>query len=49
MLTFIRTHGKGDVNTFVRQYGVSAVTIRYDLNQLEKQGCVTRCYGGATL
>lgn len=49
VLAFIRTHGKGDVNTFVRQYGVSAVTIRYDLNQLEKQGCVTRCYGGATL
>ena len=49
ILEYIQQHGKGEVTYFTEQYAVSAVTIRNDLNYLEKKGCVTRCYGGATL
>ncbi|CAH0537255.1 transcriptional repressor AgaR [Vibrio marisflavi] len=49
ILLHIQTHQKGDVNSFAKQYSVSEVTIRNDLNYLEKQGCVTRCYGGALI
>ena len=49
ILQFIQNTQKGDVNYFAQQYGVSEVTIRNDLNYLEKQGCVKRCYGGALL
>ncbi|GLO63566.1 DeoR family transcriptional regulator [Vibrio sp. MACH09] len=49
ILDSIQQNGSGDVEEFVKRYGVSSVTIRHDLNQLEKQGCVVRCYGGATL
>lgn len=49
ILTHIRTHNKGDVNKLAQKYKVSTVTIRNDLNYLEKKGCVTRCYGGALL
>ena len=49
ILQYIQTHQKGEVSYFAEQYGVSEVTIRSDLNQLERQGCVTRCYGGALL
>ena len=45
----IRQYGEGKVEDFVSQFRVSAVTIRHDLNLLEKQGCVYRCYGGATI
>lgn len=49
ILAHIQTHQKGEVNHFAQQYNVSEVTIRNDLNYLEKKGCVTRCYGGALL
>ncbi|CCO47217.1 putative Transcriptional repressor of aga operon [Vibrio nigripulchritudo SOn1] len=49
ILTHIQTHQQGDVNEFAERFNVSKVTIRHDLNCLEKQGCVTRCYGGARL
>ena len=49
MMAHIRAHGSGKVDEFANQYKVSAVTIRHDLNLLEKEGCVFRCYGGATL
>ena len=49
ILAHIQTHQKGEVNLFAQQYNVSEVTIRNDLNYLEKKGCVTRCYGGALL
>nr|WP_319556845.1 transcriptional repressor AgaR [uncultured Vibrio sp.] len=49
IMAHIRTHGSGKVDEFASQYKVSAVTIRHDLNLLEKEGCVFRCYGGATL
>ncbi|GAK87758.1 transcriptional repressor of aga operon [Vibrio ponticus] len=49
ILHYIQTHQKGEVNHFSELYDVSEVTIRNDLNYLEKKGCVTRCYGGALL
>lgn len=49
IMAHIRSHGSGKVDEFSDQYNVSAVTIRHDLNLLEKEGCVFRCYGGATL
>lgn len=49
ILNYIKTNLKGDVNHFAKYYDVSEVTIRNDLNHLEKQGCVKRCYGGALL
>ncbi|GAB2657229.1 transcriptional repressor AgaR [Vibrio panuliri] len=49
IMAHIRSHGAGKVDEFASQYNVSAVTIRHDLNLLEKEGCVFRCYGGATL
>ncbi|WP_070963839.1 transcriptional repressor AgaR [Vibrio sonorensis] len=49
ILQHIQTHQKGEVNEFAQQFDVSEVTIRTDLNVLEKQGCITRCYGGAVL
>ncbi|MBD1556146.1 DeoR/GlpR transcriptional regulator [Vibrio sp. S9_S30] len=49
IMEHIRSHGSGKVDEFVDEFGVSAVTIRHDLNLLEKEGCVFRCYGGANL
>lgn len=49
IMTHIRAHGSGKVDEFAEQFRVSAVTIRHDLNLLEKEGCVFRCYGGANL
>ncbi len=45
----VRLNGATKVDDLVDQFSVSAVTIRHDLNLLEQQGCVFRCYGGATL
>ncbi|WED24952.1 DeoR/GlpR family DNA-binding transcription regulator [Vibrio sp. JC009] len=49
IIELIHQQGEGKVDQFADQFGVSAVTIRHDLNLLEQQGCVHRCYGGATL
>ncbi|EGU39385.1 transcriptional regulator of sugar metabolism [Vibrio ichthyoenteri ATCC 700023] len=49
ILQHIQTYQKGEVNYFAQHYQLSEVTIRNDLNYLEKKGCVTRCYGGALL
>ena len=49
IMAHICSHGSGKVEEFAQHYNVSAVTIRHDLNLLEKEGCVFRCYGGATL
>lgn len=49
IMEHIRSHGSGKVDEFVDEFDVSAVTIRHDLNLLEKEGCVFRCYGGANL
>lgn len=49
IIEHIQTHGTGRVEDFSSEFGVSKVTIRNDLRILEKQGCVERVYGGATL
>ena len=49
ILESIQQNGIGNVGDFSRKYNVSSVTIRNDLNILEKRGCVVRCHGGATL
>lgn len=49
ILHHIQEHGRGVVNDFAKKYQVSTVTIRNDLNYLEKKSCIVRCYGGATL
>ncbi|EME3968718.1 MULTISPECIES: transcriptional repressor AgaR [Vibrio] len=49
IMSHIQQHGSGKVDDFALTFNVSAVTIRHDLNVLEKEGCVFRCYGGANL
>lgn len=49
ILSYIQLHQRGTVRYFSKRYQVSEVTIRHDLNILERQGCVTRCYGGALI
>ncbi len=49
IIEHIQTHGTGRVDDFSNEFSVSKVTIRNDLRILEKQGCVERVYGGATL
>ncbi|GLQ75701.1 transcriptional repressor AgaR [Vibrio penaeicida] len=49
IMEHIRSQGSGKVDEFADEFDVSAVTIRHDLNLLEKEGCVFRCYGGANL
>ncbi|WED24954.1 DeoR/GlpR family DNA-binding transcription regulator [Vibrio sp. JC009] len=49
ILTHIQENGIGYVEDFARKYQVSSVTVRNDLNVLEKRGCIVRCYGGATI
>lgn len=49
ILQFIQNEDRGEVSYFAQYYDVSEVTIRNDLNYLEKQGCIKRCYGGALL
>ncbi|CAH0537257.1 transcriptional repressor AgaR [Vibrio marisflavi] len=49
IMLHIHQNSSGKVDDFVHLFNVSAVTIRHDLNLLEKEGCVTRCYGGARL
>ncbi|ENM3847955.1 DeoR family transcriptional regulator [Vibrio cholerae] len=49
ILKYIQHHQSGSVNYFAEQFQVSEVTIRHDLNILEKKGCVTRCHGGALI
>ncbi|MDO6524402.1 transcriptional repressor AgaR [Motilimonas sp. 1_MG-2023] len=49
ILEYIQKNQQGEVSWFAELYQVSTVTIRNDLNYLEKKGCVIRCYGGALL
>ena len=49
IVDFIRANGEGKVEDFSAQFSVSTVTIRHDLKLLELQGCIYRCYGGATI
>lgn len=40
ILTHIQTHQQGDVNEFAARFNVSKVTIRHDLNCLEKKAAL---------
>lgn len=42
-------HGQVNVTELVHKLGVSAVTIRHDLEHFQEQGIVSRSYGGAAL
>jgi DeoR family transcriptional regulator of aga operon len=48
-LFMLKKHGTIAVNDLSRLFGVSQVTIRADLNELERQGLIIRKYGGAML
>src|SRR5262245_32465944 len=43
----IRAHGQGSVADLEEEFEVSAMTIRRDLRELERQGLATRTHGGA--
>ena len=46
---YITDNGKVEVTKLSRMLGVSEVTIRRDLEALEKEGCLHRTHGGAVL
>lgn len=48
-IALLKSHGSVQVSDLSQRFSVSAVTIRNDLAALEKQGIVTRAYGGAYL
>lgn len=48
ILTNLQQHGKVQVRDLAREFGVSEMTIRRDLERLEKEGHLIRTYGGAT-
>lgn len=48
ILDVVRQGGSARVLDLVRQFGVSAVTIRNDLAELEKENLLVRDHGGAT-
>jgi len=43
----LRVHGQGSVADLEEEFDVSAMTIRRDLRELERQGLATRTHGGA--
>ena len=49
ILQMLVEHGNVQVSELVERFGVSAVTVRADLSQIESQGLATRNHGGATL
>ncbi|WP_252829600.1 DeoR family transcriptional regulator [Thermus scotoductus] len=46
ILDLLETHGEKSVEELARIFGVSQVTIRNDLADLEARGLVQRTYGG---
>ena len=48
ILIYINQHDFADVDTLTTRFGVSRVTIRKDLDQMAKEGLITRTYGGAS-
>ena len=48
ILNLIKTEGTVTVSQLAEELGVSELTIRRDLDQLEKKGLVERTHGGAT-
>jgi len=49
ILQLLVEYGSVHGSDLVERFGVSAVTIRADLNHIESQGLATRTHGGATL
>lgn len=49
ILNILKRDGKVSVEDLVRQFKVSAVTLRADLGQLAEKGMLVRSYGGAML
>jgi len=49
IIDYLSSGGKTAVVDLARQFGVSAVTIRQDLNTLEAEGFLKRVHGGAAL
>jgi len=47
ILASILESGSADINTVARSMGVSSVTVRRDLDELEKEGKIERIHGGA--
>ncbi len=43
----VRREGSASIDSLVRQFRVSAVTLRADLGQLAREGVLVRSYGGA--
>src|ERR1700682_5966903 len=48
ILQLVKRQGSAAVEDLVKQFNVSAVTLRADLGQLAKEGALVRSYGGAT-
>ncbi|QBC42247.1 transcriptional repressor AgaR [Iodobacter fluviatilis] len=49
IVDLLRKYASCNVSVLANELGVSAVTIRHDLDELEKSGCISRSYGRATL
>src|SRR5216117_2934759 len=49
ILELVRRHGGVRVSQLVRQFGVSDMTIRRDLEALAERGLVDKVHGGATV
>jgi DNA-binding LacI/PurR family transcriptional regulator len=49
ILRELRLHGAVCVSALAKQFGVTPITIRRDINLLAEQGLLTRVHGGATL
>jgi len=49
IIRLLKEKGSVQVNDLMKRFSVSGVTVRKDLQFLEKQGIATRSYGGAML
>src|SRR6476469_9282893 len=49
ILAYLSTHDRSSVGDLSQVLGVSEVTVRKDLDQLEAQGQLTRVHGGAVV
>jgi len=49
IVKLLKSDGRVSVGDLVRRFGVSAVTLRADLEQLSQKGILVRSYGGAML
>ena len=49
IVKLLKKDGRVSVGDLVRRFGVSAVTLRGDLEQLAEKGILVRSYGGAML